>query len=434
MKISSPILAVLLLILSLACSEPIRIKLYRKKAISSYVELLPETKQFMHANISLTNYLNDQYIGQVFIGENHQPFNLLFDTGSAWLWVGAKTSGLGNYFECADSRSCQKKDETFRLAYGQGEGYGHLTYDHIHLGENITVANQPFLLVPAIKNMGTLMGDGILGLGFKSLSENYSTFLDTLQDQGIIENRVFSIYLGDDPTSTGDETGDFLLGGYDPGYMQSNFTYCNVVDDNYWAISLHTAQIGNENITIPKGAKAIIDSGTSLMSFPSSTVRDMSNHLLSLGISCHVEAGQPIFCDCPSSIDQFPNITLTFDHGWNATLTGKDYVSYVAGECMLGFQLVDYLNYVILGDIFMRKYYTVFDADNMKIGFAVSTPFIPNHFWRTFFLVCALLLCVSFIAVVVKHYISVLHAKKRAGWMLGTGNEVLLSINKPSLE
>lgn len=425
----SPLFPVLLVVLlSIATSEPIRIKLQRQKGLTSFLERLPDTNQLIYTNISLNNYLNDQYIGTVHLGANKQPFNLLFDTGSAWLWVADKTAGLSRAFDCSASSTCDKRDKTYKLAYGQGEGHGHLTYDQVHLGDNLTIQSQPFLIVPAIKNMGTLMGDGILGLGFKSLSENHSTFLDTLQDQGVIEHKMFSLYLGNDPTSSGDEAGDFILGGYDPYYMQSNFTHFEVTDENYWAINLHSAKLGEQSISIPKGAKAIIDSGTSLMSFPSSTVKDISAYLSSLGISCNIVAGMPIFCDCPNSFDTFPNITLNFDNGWAATLTGKDYVTNVAGECMLGFQLVDYLNYIILGDIFMRKYYTLFDADNMSISFAEATPHVPNHFWRTFILVSVLVACLILIVVVLKHYRGILNTntKKVEHRLLASGSEILV--------
>ena len=411
---SSLIPILLAFILSLVWSEPIHIKLHRKKEMtdSHYLKVLPDVERPVYTNISLSNFLNDQYIGTVYLGANKQPFNLLFDTGSAWLWVGEKSAGLSNHYECSSSHSCDKRDHTYQLMYGQGQGYGHLTYDQIHFGENLTANAQPFLLVPAIQNMGTLMGDGILGLGFKSLSENHATFLDTLQEQGVIENKVFSMYLGSDPTSTGDETGDFILGGYDPYYMTSEFTHFDVTDDNYWAINFQGVKLGNQSLSLPKGAKAIIDSGTSLMSFPSSTVKDISSYLSSMGIFCNVVAGLPIFCDCPNSFDDFPNITLTFDQEWSATLTGRDYVTNVAGECMLGFQLVDYMNYVILGDIFMRKYYTLFDADNMRIGFADAIPYTPNHFWRTFILVTALLICVALVLMVLKHFREVMKMKK----------------------
>ena len=36
---------------------------------------------------------------------------------------------------------------------------------------------------------------GIVGLGFKALSDGYPTMLDNLKEQKIIKNRTFSFYL-----------------------------------------------------------------------------------------------------------------------------------------------------------------------------------------------------------------------------------------------
>jgi hypothetical protein len=52
-------------------------------------------------------------------------------------------------------------------------------------------------------------------------------------------------------------------------------------------------------------------------------------------------------------------------------LSAADY-SIPTGElCMFAFMAIDESTYII-GDLFMRKYYTVFDYENKKIGFATA--------------------------------------------------------------
>lgn len=124
---------------------------------------------------------------------------------------------------------------------------------------------------------------------------------------------------------------------------------------------INGAPVGGD---ISKGkVYGVIDSGTSLIigSF------DMINPLL-------VQIGT-VNEDC-SNIDTLPDIDFFFD-GIQYNLSPRDYVIEITlfgnTQCMagvMGAELPANFPYLIIGDVFMRKYYSHFDHNNKRVGLA----------------------------------------------------------------
>lgn len=84
--------------------------------------------------------------------------------------------------------------------------------------------------------------------------------------------------------------------------------------------------------------------------------------------------GLSVSTDC-SDMDKLPGISFTIDDV-EYELSPSDYVlkinAFGISECVLGLMPVDLpesFNYFILGDLFMRRYYTYFDQNNDRLGF-----------------------------------------------------------------
>jgi len=112
------------------------------------------------------------------------------------------------------------------------------------------------------------------------------------------------------------------------------------------------------------GYYAVIDSGTSVLVGPERIVNQLID-------------GITVKRTC-KGVEDLPDITFTIDNV-DYTLTQEDYVVKITDmgitECMLGVMGSAFppsFNYFILGDVFMRKYYTFFDKENNRVGFTLS--------------------------------------------------------------
>jgi len=156
-----------------------------------------------------------------------------------------------------------------------------------------------------------------------------------------------------------------ILGGIQSSLAKTAFNYVPLSNQTYWMIALGGASING--VAIPySGLSGIVDTGTSLIVANKEIIDYMK---LKIGI---------VNPDC-TNINSLPTVSFKINN-IQYPLTPAQYVLQITSqnqtECILGFDGLDLPSYLskvfILGDVFIRAYYTVFDFGNSRVGFATA--------------------------------------------------------------
>jgi len=365
--------------LFVAAAHAASIPLYRRKltSISAHFQHLARKYNAPSAGgdvVPLENYMDAQYYGPITIGTPAQEFQVVFDTGSSNLWVPSKQCGitniacqLHNKYDSAASSTYVANGTEFAIQYGSGSLSGIVSEDTVTMG---TAVAKKQLFAEALKEPGLAFVaakfDGILGLAFPSIAVNHiEPVFQTMVAQGQMQENLFSFYLNRDQSSSVGGSIDF--GAIDDSHYTGNITYHPVVWETYWTLQLASISYDGKDVGAPS-ARAAIDSGTSLIAAPT----DVAAKLNSLIGATHV-VGPEYIVDC-STLGDLKDLVFTFN-GVEYALSPTDYVLQVSqmGQtmCMSGIMGMDIQNGMwIIGDVFMGRYYTVFDVENKQVGFA----------------------------------------------------------------
>lgn len=320
-------------------------------------------------HVPLTNFMDAQYYGPISLGSPPQEFNVIFDTGSSNTWVPSKDCSsfaclLHRRYDSGKSSSFVANRTEFKIRYGTGSVEGFISHDAMQIG-GLEIENQGFGETTKMPGFTFAFAkfDGIMGLGYDTISvAGVVPPFYNLWKQGLISEPLFAFYLS--RAADGAPSGGSLsLGGIEEKYFEGPLQWAPVVRRGYWEVSLDSFHVGDEDLGI-KGTAAI-DTGTSLIALPSA-VSDMINE--QIGAKKSFRGIYTVDC---AAIPSMPPVIFEFG-GHKFPLEAKDYILQTSGGCISPFMGLDLpgMKLWIVGDAFLRRYYTVYDMGKDRVGFA----------------------------------------------------------------
>ena len=341
-------------------------------AVSKTVENLASIYQFY-------------YVGNMTIGD--QIFEVMFDTGSSDVWV----PGPSCQVDCEGHNIFKGLyygyGVPFGIRYGDGSRFfGEMVYTNVSLGEGdgaVSLNNFNVDLISSVSDPNFIGAafDGIVGMGFPSISTVKAKLLvPSLFEANQTVANLFTIYFA--PNGDG---GILTIGEVTPSMFSGSLVYMPLVAQDYWTIKLKSVLIGNSGVL--NGGSAIIDSGTSLILGPSSTINRILSAIRSVTrASVTYNNNLGIYTIPCASVATIPDLVIK--------LAGKDQIEHTFTlpgaslildsvsdgiNCPIGLASMNsgYPNW-ILGDVFLRQFFSVFDYTNARVGLARAAVSYPS--------------------------------------------------------
>ncbi|XP_043775681.1 pregnancy-associated glycoprotein 1-like [Cervus elaphus] len=331
-------------------------RLYQTSSPGSNITIFP-----------LRNIKNMIYMGNITIGTPPQKFQVLFDTGSSNLWVPSMfcTSRFCSshvLFRHRESSTYRPTNKTFSINYVSGRMKGIVARDTVRIGDLVSTDQQFGLSIEISRNQEVPF-DGVLGLGYPKYSfSGVIPIFDNLKNQGAISEPVFAFYL-----SKGNPEGSVVMfGGVDTSYYRGTLNWVPLIKAGRWCVRMDRISMNRRIVACNAGCEAILDTGTSLITGPRRLVDNILRFLRAK------PRGSEHYVSC-SAVNTLPSIDFTIN-GINYPVPAQAYaIKGSDGNCYITFKPIPVntpRETWVLGDVFLREYFSVYDRGNDRIGLA----------------------------------------------------------------
>lgn len=339
--------------------------------------------------IGMSDYGQDNfYFAQVSVGTPKQNFNVILDTGSADFWLvdtecsSSQCDGSA-LFNPGASSTYKSSSNPFQITYGTGAVKGTLSADTVSLA-GYTVDSQTFAVATQLASQSLQAPtSGIMGMGFQSLAQSRATpFWQVLVEQNKLKTNAFTFQLARNVRTARSSSqispgGVFTLGEIDQNQYSGNINYVNLSgQEGYWTIPLQALSVNGQNGNINGDGTSAIDTGTTLIIAPPSVADEIYQSIpgaspVSSGLFSSSSQGMYAI-PCSSSV----NISLTFggqQYAINSADMNAGALDSSGRNCLggiLGSDLGSGAPGFIVGDVFLKNVFSVYQYSPAAVGFA----------------------------------------------------------------
>lgn len=306
--------------------------------------------------------------GTIYVGTPPQEFRVLFDTGSNNVVLpsrkcqSAACLSHSTYDASSSATARTPTAQQVSFVFGVGRVTGNFTEDKVCLGpdeiacaktslvEATEMSDEPFSLFPY---------DGLVGLGLPSAtSATGADLMGNLAQERALKSNRFAVWLA---TEADREDSEVTFGEMSESRVGSpSFVWLplSTTTSGMWQVTMTdvTANMVPLRLCEDVGCEAAFDTGTAVLGGPK---RIIDAVLTALSVQK----------DC-SNFNTLPMLGFAFP-GFTLNLDPSDYVAKTPEGCYPQFLAVE-TPLLLLGSPFLRRYYTVYDRESLRVGISFA--------------------------------------------------------------
>ncbi|CAK5281079.1 unnamed protein product [Mycena citricolor] len=306
------------------------------------------------------------------IGTPGVTLHLDFDTGSSDLWVWSSEltrvskSGHSIYNPSKSKTAAHQSGASWNISYGDGSSAsGNVYLDTVTVG-GVAIPKQAVELAERMSAQFAQGegSDGLLGLAWPAINtvspRPVKTPVENMIDQGLISKPLFTVKL-----DRGDNAGFYSFGAIDETVTPHPITYTPVDNSQgFWMVDSESYSVNGQTFQ-QSGNTAILDTGTTLALVSDAVVSQVYGQID--GAQFDQDQGGWMY---PAS-STVPDLMFAIgDKMYKLNAADFPYGQASGGYLFGGVQSRGTNPFDILGDIFLKSVYVVFNQGESTVGLA----------------------------------------------------------------